>query len=65
MIKKLTISQHLSIINSLIPLLGDSERSRFRDLSSKSRDDLMSVLQDVRNMLSESIINTNKEGLID
>ena len=57
----LTKSQLLSVINALTPLLGDLERSRFRDLSSKSRDDLMNTLQDVRNTLSESIINTNKE----
>ena len=37
----LTKSQLLSVINALTPLLGDLERSRFRDLSSKSRDDLM------------------------
>ncbi|CAG8817153.1 236_t:CDS:1, partial [Gigaspora rosea] len=38
--------QILSIINSLVPLLGDSDRSRFRGLSSKSRDDLINILQE-------------------
>jgi hypothetical protein len=40
----LTKSQLLSVINALTPLLGDLERSRFRDLSSKSCDDLMNTL---------------------
>jgi len=56
----LTKSQLLSIINSLTSLLGDLQRSRFRGLSSQSRDDLMNTLQ-VRNTLSENNINTNKE----
>lgn len=50
----LTKSQLISIINSLIPLLNDLERSRFRDLSNKSREDLVNILQEVRNMLSEN-----------
>ena len=57
----LTKSQLLSIINSLTPLLRDIERSHFRSLSSQSRDSLMNTLQKVRNILSENIINTNKE----
>jgi hypothetical protein len=59
----LTKAQLLSIINSLTPLLGDLERSRFRNLASKSRDDLKNILDDVRNILSssENIVNDNKE----
>jgi len=57
----LTKSQLLSIINSLTPLLSDIEQSRFRSLSSQSRDSLMNILQEVRNILSDKIINTNKE----
>ena len=59
----LTKSEILSIINSL---LGDSQRSRFRGLSSKSRNDLVNILQDIRNMLSENsiiTINNNIEEL--
>jgi len=59
--ENLTKSQLLSIINSLTPLLSDIERSRFRSLSSQSHDSLMNILQEVRNILAENIINTNKE----
>src|SRR6185436_12944180 len=45
-------SEILSIINSLTPLLGDSQRSHFRGLLSKSRNDLVNTLQDIRNILS-------------
>ena len=41
----LTKSEILSIINSLTPLLGDSQRSRFRGLSSKSRNDLVNIFK--------------------
>jgi len=51
----------LSIINSLTPFLGDLDRSRFRGLSSKSRADLVNILQEVRNILAENSINTNEE----
>jgi hypothetical protein len=50
----LTKSQLLSIINSLIPLLNDLERSRFQGLSNKSHKDLMNILQEIRHMLSEN-----------
>ncbi|RHZ83778.1 hypothetical protein Glove_87g140 [Diversispora epigaea] len=50
----LTKSQILSIINSLIPFLGDSDRSRFRGLSSKSRNDLLNILQEIKNVLTEN-----------
>ncbi|RHZ57004.1 hypothetical protein Glove_395g82 [Diversispora epigaea] len=56
----LTKSQILSIINSLIPSLDDSDRLRFRSLSNKSRDELINILQKIRNLLAESS-NTNKE----
>jgi len=52
----LTKSQLLSIINSLTPLLSDIEQSRFRSLSSQSRDSLMNTLQEVRNILSETLL---------
>ncbi|RHZ59155.1 hypothetical protein Glove_365g181 [Diversispora epigaea] len=57
----LTKSQILSIINSLTPLLGDLDQLRFRGLSSKSRDDLINILQEVRNILIENNINNDKE----
>ncbi|RHZ76665.1 hypothetical protein Glove_194g90 [Diversispora epigaea] len=56
----LTKSQILSIINSLIPSLDDSDRLRFRSLSNKSHDELMNILQKIRNLLAESS-NTNKK----
>lgn len=57
----LTKSQILSIINSLNPLLGESERSRFRGLSRKSHNDLVNILQEVRNIISENSININNK----
>ncbi|CAG8675408.1 11438_t:CDS:2, partial [Racocetra fulgida] len=57
----LTRPQILSIINSLIPLLGDADRSRFRSLSNKSRDNLMNILQEIRNILANNSSNTNNE----
>ena len=43
-----------SEILSFNSLLCDSQRSRFRGLSSKFRNDLVNILQDIRNMLSEN-----------
>ncbi len=57
----LTKSQILSIINSLIPFLNDLDRSRFRGLSSKSRIDLVNILQEIRNILAENDINNDEE----
>ncbi|RIB13230.1 hypothetical protein C2G38_2326415 [Gigaspora rosea] len=51
----------LSIINSLIPSLGDLDRLRFRGLSNKSREDLVNILQEVRNILAENNISTSEE----
>ena len=59
----LTKSQILSIINSL----SDSQRLRFRGLSSKSRNGLANILQEIGNVLFEnsiSIINNIEEILI-
>lgn len=56
----LTRSQILSIINSLIPFLDDLNRSRFRGLSSKSRIDLVNILQEIRNILAENNINNEE-----
>jgi hypothetical protein len=52
----LTKLQLLSVINSLIPLLNDLERSRFRGLANKSREDLMNILQEVRSELNNKNI---------
>lgn len=52
-------SHILSIINSLIPFLSESERSRFRGLSSKSRNDLVNILQEIKNIISDNN-NINK-----
>ncbi|CAG8470038.1 2449_t:CDS:2 [Scutellospora calospora] len=57
-LKKLEI---LSIINSLIPSLGDLYRSRFRGLSNKSRKDLVNILQEVRNILAENNIRISEQ----
>jgi len=54
-------SEILSIINSLTPLLGDSQRSHFRGLSSKSRNDLVNTLQDIRNILSGDNITISND----
>jgi len=59
----LTKSQILSIIN----FLSDSQRLRFRGLSSKSRNGLANILQEIGNVLFEnsiSIINNIEEILI-
>ncbi|CAG8751824.1 12466_t:CDS:2, partial [Racocetra fulgida] len=53
----LTKSQLSSIINSLIPSLGDSDRPRFRGLSSKSRNDLINILREIRSVVAENSIN--------
>src|SRR5438132_8242337 len=52
----LTKSQILSIINSLTPFLNDLDRLRFRNLSNKSRDDLITILQEI----NEEIEKNNK-----
>jgi hypothetical protein len=57
----LTKSQILSIINSLIPFLNDLDRSRFRSLSSKSRNELVNILQEIRNILAENNNSNNEE----
>ncbi|RIB18176.1 hypothetical protein C2G38_2311147 [Gigaspora rosea] len=53
-------SQILSIINSLTPSLGDLDRSRFRGLSNKSREDLVDILQEIRNILAGNSIDANE-----
>ena len=52
----LTKTEILTIINSLIPSLDDSNQLRFRSLSSKSRDNLLNILQEIRNILAENNI---------
>ena len=50
----LTKPQLLSVINSLIPLLNDLERSRFRGLANKFREDLMNILRsELNNIIIE------------
>ncbi|CAG8839641.1 32723_t:CDS:2, partial [Racocetra persica] len=53
----LTKSQLSSIINSLIPSLGDSDRSHFQGLSSKSCNDLINILREIRSVVAENSIN--------
>ncbi|CAG8626130.1 5203_t:CDS:1, partial [Dentiscutata erythropus] len=57
----LTRPQILSIIKSLIPLLDDVDRSCFQDLSSKSRNNLINILQEIRNILADNGVNPNNE----
>ena len=55
---------HYQLFNSF---LSDSQRLRFRGLSSKSRNDLANILQEIGNVLFEnsiSIINNIEEILI-
>ncbi|CAG8848577.1 28522_t:CDS:1, partial [Racocetra persica] len=54
-------SQLSSIINSLIPFLDDFDRSRFRGLSSKSRNDLINILREIRSIVTENSINIGSE----
>jgi hypothetical protein len=56
----LTKSQILSIINSLTPFLNDLDRLRFRNLSNKSRDNLIIILQEIKNIIAENNINSNE-----
>ena len=52
----LTKIEILTIINSLIPSLDDSDQLCFRSLSSKSRNNLLNILQEIRNILAENNI---------
>ncbi|CAG8528179.1 7880_t:CDS:2 [Dentiscutata heterogama] len=54
-------SEILFIIISLIPSLDDSDRSCFRGLSNKSREELVNILQEVKNILAENNISVSKE----
>ncbi|CAG8701422.1 767_t:CDS:2 [Dentiscutata erythropus] len=54
-------SKILSIINSLISSLGDSDRSHFRGLSNKSCEELVNILQEVKNILAENNISVGEE----
>ena len=54
-------SEILSIINSLIPSLGNSDRLRFRGLSNKSHNDLINILQEIKSVLAENDINIDSE----
>ena len=56
----LTKSQIVSIINSN-PFLSDSQRLRFRGLSSKSRNDLANILQAIGNILFENSLSIIEE----
>ncbi|KAF0559384.1 hypothetical protein F8M41_006138 [Gigaspora margarita] len=53
-------SEILSIINLLTPSLGDLDRSHFRGLSKKSHENLVNILQEIRNILAKNSINTNE-----
>ncbi|CAG8814879.1 22716_t:CDS:2, partial [Racocetra persica] len=50
----LTKLQLSSIINSLIPSLGDFDRSHFRGLLSKSHNDLINILREIRSVVAEN-----------
>ncbi|CAG8731841.1 15483_t:CDS:1 [Cetraspora pellucida] len=54
-------SEILSIITSLIPSLGDSDQSRFCGLSNKSCEELVNILQEVKNILTENNISISEE----
>ncbi|CAG8491035.1 2869_t:CDS:2 [Dentiscutata heterogama] len=57
-LKKLEI---LSIITSLILSLDDSDRSHFHGLSNKSREELVNILQEVKNILAKNNISISEE----
>ncbi|CAG8561448.1 14513_t:CDS:2 [Dentiscutata heterogama] len=57
----LTKPQILFIINSLIPSLDDSNRSRFWCLSSKFCNTLINILQEIRSVLAKNSININNK----
>ncbi|CAI2195188.1 17570_t:CDS:1, partial [Funneliformis geosporum] len=50
----LTKSEILTIINSLILFLNDSDQLSFQSLLSKSHDNLLNILQKIRNILTEN-----------
>ncbi|CAG8648988.1 4591_t:CDS:2 [Cetraspora pellucida] len=54
-------SEILSIIISLISSLGDLDRPRFRGLSNKSHEELVNILQEVKNILAENNISVSEE----
>ncbi|CAG8701835.1 15119_t:CDS:2, partial [Dentiscutata heterogama] len=54
-------SEILSIIISLIPSLGDLDRSRFHGLLNKSCKELVNILQEVKNILAENNISVSEE----
>ncbi|CAG8819784.1 14922_t:CDS:2, partial [Gigaspora margarita] len=51
----------LSIINLLLPYLNDIDRLKFKNLSNLSRNNLLIILQDIKNILAENNINFNEE----
>ena len=57
----LTKSQILSIINLLIPFLNDLDQSYFWSLSSKSHNELVNILQEIRNILAKNNNSNNEE----
>ncbi|CAG8644405.1 6718_t:CDS:2, partial [Dentiscutata heterogama] len=54
-------SEILSIINSLISSLDNSDHSHFRSLLNKSCNDLINILQEIRSVLAENNINIDSE----
>ncbi|RHZ87939.1 hypothetical protein Glove_28g31 [Diversispora epigaea] len=48
----LTRSQIISIISSLIPSLNNSDQLRFKGFTNKTRDELIIILQEVRDLLA-------------
>ncbi|CAI2197696.1 9703_t:CDS:1, partial [Funneliformis geosporum] len=50
----LTKCEILTIINSLILSLNDLDQLRFQSLSSKSHDNLLNILQEIKNILIEN-----------
>ncbi|CAG8744155.1 11267_t:CDS:2 [Dentiscutata erythropus] len=54
-------SEILSIINSLIHSLGNSDRLHFRSLLNKSYNDLINISQEIRSVLAKNDININSE----
>ncbi|CAG8806359.1 1318_t:CDS:1, partial [Gigaspora rosea] len=59
--KSLQKQEILSIINSLLPYLNNIDRLKFKNLSNLSRNNLLIILQDIKNILAENNINFNEE----
>ncbi|CAG8718574.1 29905_t:CDS:2, partial [Racocetra persica] len=53
------LSRELILSEEMIRF-SDSDRLCFRDLSNKSREDLVNILQEIRNILTKNNINTNE-----